>query len=90
MTSTYTNVLSSEELEYLNNLPEVLVAKASVDSRASGMVYFSVAVTEPIRATLQSRFGLQISVGASIPMRWIKGDTASHIDIGRSSFQNTY
>jgi len=90
MTSTYTNVLSREELEYLNNLPEVLVAKASVDSRASGMVYFSVAVTEPIRATLQSRFGLQISVGASIPMRWIKGDTAPHIDNGRSAFQNTY
>jgi hypothetical protein len=90
MTSTYTNVLSSEELEYLNNLPEVLVAKASVDSRASGVVYFSVAVTEPIRATLQSRFGLQISVGACIPMRWIKGDTAPHIDTGRSTFQNTY
>jgi len=90
MTSTYTNVLSSEELEYLNNLPEVLVAKASVDSRASGVIYFSVAVTEPIRATLQSRFGLQISVGASIPMRWIKGDTAPHIDSGTSAFERTY
>jgi len=74
----------------LNTLPEVLVAKASLDSRASGMVYLSVPVTEPVRLALQSRFGLQIPVGASIPMRWIKGDTAPHIDRGASAFENTY
>jgi hypothetical protein len=90
MTSIYTNVLSSEEIQYLNTLPEVLAAKASLDSRVSGMVYLSVPVTEPVRAALQSRFGLQIPVGASIPMRWIKGDTAAHVDRGASAFENTY
>jgi len=83
------NVLSDEELQYLNNLPEVLTAKASLDTRPSGMVYFSVPVTN-IRATLQSQFGLDLSEGSSIPMRWIKGDTAPHIDIGASKFENTY
>jgi len=88
MASIFTNILSSEELHYLNNLPEVLTAKASLDSR--GMVYFSVAVTESIRTTLEARFGLNLPTGSSIPMRWIKGDTAPHIDRGASEFENTY
>jgi hypothetical protein len=90
MTSFLTNVLTAEEVHYLNNLPEVLVAKASLDSRPAGMVYFSVTLTDSIRATLQSRFGLDLSPYSSIPMRWIKGDTRPHIDSGASNFQNTY
>jgi len=90
MTSVYANVLSAEEIQYLNNLPEVLRAKASLDARQSGMVYFSVAVTETILNTLEARFGLRIPAGSSIPMRWIKGDTAPHIDTGASAFENTY
>jgi hypothetical protein len=90
MTSILINVLSTEELQYLNNLPEVLTAKASLDSRPSGMVYFSVAVTDSIRSTLDTKFGLTFPVGSSIPMRWIKGDTAPHIDRGASEFENTY
>jgi hypothetical protein len=90
MTSLYTNVFSDEELQYLNNFPEVLQAKASLDARPSGMVYLSVPVTDAIRNTLQSRFGLDIPTGSSIPMRWIKGDTAPHIDRGASAFENTY
>lgn len=88
MTSIFTNVLSTEEIQYLNTLPEVLAAKASLDSRASGVVYFSVAITESIRASLYGRFGLDIK--GSIPMRWIKGDTAPHVDTGASSFDHTY
>lgn len=90
MTSFLTNVLTTEEVHYLNNLPEVLTAKASLDSRPSGMVYFSVTLTDSIRATLQSRFGLDLSPYSSIPMRWIKGDTKPHVDSGASNFQNTY
>jgi hypothetical protein len=90
MTYIYTNVLSYEELHYLNNLPEVLAAKNSLDSRLSGMVYFSVTITDSIRVTLEKRFGLDLSGCSSIPMRWIKGDTAPHVDVGSSNFQNTY
>jgi hypothetical protein len=89
MPSLFTDVLSDEELQYLNTLPEVLAAKASLEFRSSGMVYFSVPVTDSIRATLQSRFGLQLT-RSSIPMRWMKGDTAPHIDTGASHFDNTY
>jgi hypothetical protein len=90
MASIYTNVLSEEEFHYLNHLPEVLAAKASLDSRSSGMVYFSVSITDSIRVTLENRFGLDLSGRSSIPMRWIKGDTAPHVDVGSSNFQNTY
>jgi hypothetical protein len=83
-------VLSDEEIDYLNNLPEVLTAKVSLDARPSGSIYLSVAVTESIRATLATRFGLHLSVGSSLPMRWIKGDIAPHADVGASAFENTY
>jgi hypothetical protein len=90
MASIYSNVLSDEEIYYLNNLPEVLEAKASLDARSSGKIYFSVHVTDSIRETLQARFGLHLSTGSSIPMRWMKGDTAPHVDSGASKFENTY
>ena len=90
MSSIYTNVLSNEELDYLNNRPEVLASKASLDSKQSGMVYFSLPITSEIQYTLQSHFGLNLAVDSEIPMRWIKGDTAPHVDVGASKFQNTY
>jgi hypothetical protein len=92
MASIYTNVLSNNEMDYLKNHPEVLAAKASLDNRTSGIVYFSLPITESIRTTLQTRFGLHLPADAnsSIPMRWIKGDSRPHIDIGPSNFQNTY
>jgi len=90
MSSIYTNVLSNEELDYFNNHPEVLLAKDSLVSRRSGSVYFSVPINDSIRATLQSRFGLNLPVDSQIPMRWIKGDTSPHVDVGASTFQNTY
>ena len=90
MSFIHSNVLSNEELQYLNNHPEVLVAKASLDEKSSGMVYFSVPITNSIRDTLQSKFGLHLSANLQIPMRWIKGDTAPHVDVGSSNFQNTY
>jgi len=91
MTSfAYENILSNEDLHYLNTHPEVLVAKSSLDSRSSGIVYFSVPINDSIRRTLQARFGLDMSMLSTIPMRWIKGDTTPHVDVGSSEFQNTY
>lgn len=88
--SIYTNVLSNTELEYLNNLPEVLLAKSSLDSQSSGKVYFTIPITDSIRETLQTRLGLSLPANSQIPMRWIKGDTFPHVDTGASAFKNTY
>jgi len=90
MAFIYTDVLSNEELHYLNNHPNVIAAKASLDAKSSGMVYFSVPITNEIRNTLQVRFELNIPIDTQIPMRWIKGDTKPHIDVGSSDFQNTF
>ena len=90
MVFIYKNVLSNEELDYINNHPEVFLAKSSLDSKSSGMVYFSLPVTNLIRATLETQFGLHLSVDSRIPMRWIKGDIAPHVDVGSSNFKNTY
>jgi hypothetical protein len=90
MSSIYKNVLSDEELHYIKNHPEVISAKSSLDSQSSGTVYFSVPLTNSIRTTLQARLGLHLPVDSQIPMRWIKGDVAPHVDIGSSNFQNTY
>ena len=90
MSSIYTDVFSNMDLDYLNNHPNVLIAKSSLYSKPSGMVYFSVPITNSIRSTLLSQFNLNISENATIPMRWIKGDTSPHVDVGSYVFKNTY
>jgi len=87
MTSAFTNVFSQEDLVYLQQLPEVLQAKNNLLNR--NVVYFSVQVTDSIREAMQ-RVGLDLSHVQSVPMRWIKGDTAPHVDVGATAFDNTY
>lgn len=86
--TTLPNVFSNEDFEYLISLPEVVSAKEKLDT--SSNVYFSIPLTETIRCVLNARLGLNLSGIEEIPMRWIKGDTAPHIDSGKSQFENTY
>ena len=88
--STFPSVLSQEDLEYILDLPEVRVAWEKLDKTTSGKVYFTIELTESIRTALEARFGLDFSGVSTIPMRWIKGDTAPHIDSSASEFENTY
>jgi hypothetical protein len=90
MATSYTNVLSAEDIHYLNQLPEVFEAKSKLDTTTSGKIYFSVNLTESIRNALASRFGVNLSNVTTIPMRWIKGDTAPHVDVGKVKFDQTY
>ena len=88
MSSPVLNVFTQTDLEYLNNLPEVLEAKARLGSQK--VVYFSITLTESLRITLEERLNLDLSTVSTIPLRWIKGDTPSHIDTGASHFEHTY
>ena len=92
MPSIYSNVLSPDDIAYLNALPEVVAGKAKLDasSCSSGMVYLSVELTDTIRQALSTHMGLSLDAVETIPMRWIKGDTGAHIDRGASEFENTY
>jgi hypothetical protein len=86
MSTPILNVFSESDIQYLLHLPEVQEAKA----RLGGSVSFKIAVTETIRDALKERLGLDLSSVTEIPMRWIKGDTAPHIDRGASAFEHTY
>ena len=80
-----TAIFSTEYLHHLLELPEVLAAK---DRLTGKQVYFTIPVTDTLRTALLP-LGLTLTQ-SEIPMRWIKGDTAPHIDSGPSAFENTY
>jgi len=82
------DVFSSDEIATLRQLPEVLAARTRLGT--AGVVYFTIPVTEPIRDALQARLGLDLSTVSHVPMRWIQGDTAPHVDTGSSAFEHTY
>ena len=87
MSSLYPHIFSYAELETLNQLPEVLAAKAKLGT--TGSHKFTIPVTETIRSAL-GRIGLDLSTVSQIPMRWIKGDTAPHVDTGSTEFEKTF
>ena len=90
MASIHTNVFPSDVLEYVQQLPEVLAAKAKVEVQSHGMVYFTIPVTDTIRTAIRATLGLDLSTVHSIPMRWIKGDTAPHVDVTSQAFEYTH
>jgi hypothetical protein len=91
MASIFYNVFTNEELEYLSQLPEVAEAKSKINNNLTySVVYFNITLTENLKNSLNICFGLDFSNISEIPMRWIKGDTKPHIDVGSTKFQNTY
>jgi hypothetical protein len=85
----FTDVLTDAQLQYINSLPEVTDARRQIESGAP-VAYFSVTLNESIKSTLQERLGLDLSTVSQIPLRWIRGDTTPHVDVGASAFDNTY
>lgn len=78
-------VFTPEYLEEIRQLPEVVAAKNRL---TAGQVSFTIPATETLRSALSS-LGLD-NTQSTIPMRWIIGDTAPHIDSGPSAFEHTY
>ena len=78
-----TSTVSNEVMEYILGLPEVNDAKKRIDALDQGSISFHI----PSNPVLQS---IGIPLSASIPMRWIKGDTKPHIDKGRHLFRTTW
>jgi hypothetical protein len=84
------NILSSENIQEILTLPEVMNAKKQIDSLTNGSVYFSVDLTSSIKDIIYQKLGIQLENIKHIPMRWIKGDTLPHNDTCGSRFDNTY
>jgi hypothetical protein len=85
----FNNVLTESQIQYISDLPEVAEALDRIENGAK-VAYFSIRLNDSIKATLQQRLGLDLTAVSHIPMRWIRGDTAPHIDTGASQFENTY
>ena len=91
MTSIFYNIFTNEEIAYLNQLPQVNEAKEKLNKTSShNVVKFNIKLSENLKQSLTSCFGLDFSNTTEIPMRWIKGDTHPHIDVGSTKFENTY
>ena len=82
------NLLSSNEITEILNNPIVQTNKDKLSTQQK--VDFSIQLPDAIKDKLETGFGINLSQIASIPLRWIKGDTPPHIDKGENHFNNTY
>ncbi len=83
------SLFTSDELSSLLTQDEVIRAKQQIDGQPSGSVYFSLELPLELHSKLSNALGRELSI-KRIPMRWIKGDTAPHVDVGAHSFEQTY
>lgn len=93
MVSKFTDFFSQADISYINQLPEVLNAKTKLEvnaNPATNKESFTITLTDSIKASLETRMGLNLSNISTIPMRWINGDTSPHIDTSSTTFDNTY
>lgn len=84
-----THIFSPELCQELLQLPEVQLAMEKVDELTKGSIYFTIPLSTTIKESLFYRLGLDVQK-TEIPMRWIKGDTIPHEDVGRTMFDDTY
>lgn len=82
------NLLSSEEIADILNNPIIEINREKLATLDK--VDFSIELSDTIKNKLETGLEIDLSQITSIPMRWIKGDTAAHIDRGEAAFQNTY
>ena len=82
------NLLSSNEIADILNNPIVQINKDKLSTQSKAD--FSIELPDAIKTKLETGFGIDLSQIASIPLRWIKGDTPPHMDTGENHFNNTY
>lgn len=82
------NLLSSNEITDILNNPIVNSNKEKLSTLDK--VDFSIQLPDEIKNKLETGLSINLSQIDSIPMRWIKGDTLSHMDKGEKLFNNTY
>lgn len=91
MASTFSNVLSNEEIDLLLNTVEVNDARLQLTPNTN-KVDFTMHLSESVKQTLLDRLGLNLQNVADVPFRWIRGDTVAHADQAKDGqpFDNTY
>ena len=79
-------ILTEEQIDAIVNSQHVLMAKERLAT--SNTVRFTMDLPTEIKAVLQESLGLDLP--DQVPLRWIQGDTPSHADVARSSFERTH
>jgi hypothetical protein len=90
MATVLSDIFSSDDMTFLTQHKSVITALHKSSIISNGMMSFITPITSSIRSSLETKFGMTLTNVAVLPMRWIKGDIAPHVDIGTTPFQNTY
>ena len=90
MTTVHSDIFSSEDLTFITQHNSVITALHKSCILSVGMLSFIMPITSSIRSALTRTFGMDLTNVGVLPMRWIRGDIAPHVDIGTAPFQNTY
>ena len=90
MASVYWNILSTEDIAGIMDMSEVNSAKEVINTISAGKVLFTAPLDSSVKQKLKAHMGIDLTSVVNVPMRWIKGDTVPHIDVGQTAFANTY
>lgn len=88
LNNTVVNILSPNEIADILNSASVVANKEKLSAQPK--VDFTIELSESIKTKLGGALGLDLSQSATLPMRWIKGDTPAHKDKGREDFSTTH
>jgi hypothetical protein len=88
MARSFTNIIPAEDIATIMNTPAIQTARAQLTT--TPVVYTAAPVPATTRQALRDTLGLSLPSDTPVPMRWIRGDTPAHTDVGRSAFENTY
>jgi hypothetical protein len=79
-------ILTDAQIDSILSSDRVLEAKERLAT--SNTVRFTMDLPADIHTAVQDSLGMDLP--DQVPLRWIKGDTPSHVDAGHSSFERTH
>jgi hypothetical protein len=88
MATAFLNVLSTEDINIILNMSDVVNAKTNLTSVKD----FTIHLSETVKQVLLDAMGLDLFKIDDVPMRWIRGNTAAHADHTKTgnTVDNTY
>ena len=91
MATAFSNVFSTEEIDSIINMSEVVDARLQLTNDKT-KVDFTIHLSDTIKQVLLDTMGLDLRGVSDVPMRWICGDTAAHADHTKDgrTVDNTY
>jgi len=80
------SILSRNEINEILQNPIIEINKTKLLNE--NLVKFSISLPNEIKTKLENELSIHLS--DTVPIRWVRGDTAPHIDKGDENFENTY